>query len=62
MENIVSDANKNFSDIETAEVHSKSLNHEVVERIQEQVKTACLFQFDFSCVRIEKNWKLTYPG
>jgi hypothetical protein len=34
MENIVSDANENFSDIETAEVYSESLNREVAERIQ----------------------------
>jgi hypothetical protein len=34
MENIVSDANENFSDIEIAEDHSKSLSHEVNEMIQ----------------------------
>jgi hypothetical protein len=62
MENIVSDANENFSDIETAEEHSKSLNHEVAERIQGAGEDCMLLRFDCSYVHIEKNWKLTYPS
>ena len=48
MENIVSDANENFSDIETAEEHSKSLNHEVAERIQGADEDGMSLQFDCS--------------
>jgi hypothetical protein len=62
MENIVSDANENFSDIETAEEHSKSLNHEVAERIQGAGEDGISLRFDCSYVHIERNWKLTYPG
>ena len=62
MENIVSDANENFSDIEIAENHSKSLNHEVAERIQGAGEDGISLRFDCSYVHIEKNWKLTYSG
>jgi hypothetical protein len=62
MENIVSDANENFSDIETAEEHSKSQNHEVAEGSQGASEDSISLRFDCSYVHIEKNWKLTYPG
>ena len=62
MENIVSDANENFSDIETAKGHSKSQNHEVAEGSQGAGEDGISLRFDCSYVHIEKNWKLTYPG
>jgi len=62
MENIVSDANENFSDIETTEEHFKSLYHEVPERIQGAGEDGMSLRFDCSYVHIEKNWRLTYPG
>jgi hypothetical protein len=43
MENIVSDANEIFSDIETAEEHSKSQTMKLLREFKEQVKTACRF-------------------
>jgi hypothetical protein len=48
MENIVSDANGKFSDTETAEEHSKSLNHEVPERIQGAGEDGMSLRFDCS--------------
>jgi hypothetical protein len=48
MENIVSDANENFSDIETTEEHFKSLYHEVPERIQGAGEDGMSLRFDFS--------------
>jgi hypothetical protein len=48
MENIVSDANENFLDIEIAEEHSKSLNHDFAERIQGAGEDGMSLRFDCS--------------
>jgi hypothetical protein len=58
MENIVSDANENFSDIETAEEHSKSQNHEVAEGGQGAGEDGISLRFDCLYVHIEKNWEV----
>ena len=62
MENIVSDANENFSDIETAEEHSKSQNHEDAEGSQGAVKTAFRFGLIVCMYILKRIGKLTYPG
>jgi hypothetical protein len=61
MENIVSDANENFSDIETAEEHSESLSHEVAKRIQGAGEDGISFRLVVR-MYILKRIGLTYPG